>query len=121
MSSIISPLGTAVINLTIAPLTAVGVGIGDNTAAQLKFADLIVARDKVTMVATVTGAPTSFSLNLEGSLDGLTWEVLGTLTQASAPLALHSTGKAYTKFRANLTAIAGGTSPTVSALFAASG
>lgn len=69
-----------------------------------------------TMVVTTTGAPTTIAVNLEGSHDGVTWQVLGTQATAGSLSVLG----VFTYVRANLTTLTGGTAPTITATIASS-
>lgn len=75
-----------------------------------------------TVQATITGTPTAVTVDLEGSLDNVTFFQLAThaftageLTAAGAMF--HVTDKAVRFIRLNLTALTGGTAPTVTALY----
>ena len=75
-----------------------------------------------TVQATITGAPSAVTVDLEGSLDGDNWFQLGThpftageLTAAQAMF--HVVEKPVRYVRLNLTTLTGGTSPTVTALY----
>lgn len=80
--------------------------------------DLGVVRSSHTMQTTVTGAPASVSVNLEGSLAAAgPWAVLANSTSTTGDVQT-ATGKAVRYVRANLVTLTGGTSPTVTALIA---
>lgn len=69
------------------------------------------ARCKFGVNTTVTGAPTSFNVNLEGTLDGgATWFTLQAVTAAGYTAVVD---KPVNGVRANLTSLVGGTAPTV--------
>ena len=61
----------------------------------------------------VTGTPTSFTLTFQGSLDGTTWYTLGTST-STAGEAQFVVDKPAQYVRATLSALTGGTAPTIS-------
>lgn len=63
-------------------------------------------------------APASQSLNLEGSMDGSNWTILATST-ATTLTTLTSTGVVFRLLRVNVTAAAGGSSPTITAIVSA--
>ncbi|MEW2383374.1 hypothetical protein AB0873_14965 [Micromonospora sp. NPDC047707] len=69
-----------------------------------------------TMALTVTGSPSSWAVDLEGSHDGLTWFWLGSGGSASGTL-VHAP-RVVRFVRARLSALTGGTSPTVTATIA---
>lgn len=80
----------------------------------------------LSLQVSATGSPTSVDMNLEGSLDGVTFVPLWTLTGLSPLPQLIPYPRQGSDFlipviaiRANLKAITGGTSPTVSAWVAA--
>lgn len=86
--------------------------------------DLVTPRRSVRMATTVTGSPSTVAVNLEGSLDGTTWTVLGTSTGSAVVNNLPggpytdtvaSVGPEVRYVRANLVTLTGGTAPTVSA------
>lgn len=60
----------------------------------------------------ITGAPTSITVNLEGSLDGTNWFQLDTYT-GSANAMQHVVNKPVAYLRGNLVTLTGGSSPTV--------
>ena len=71
----------------------------------------------------VTGAPTAVTVALEGSLDGVTWfqfaeHVLTSGEIADQAAMFHVINKPSPRLRPNLTALAGGTEPTVSFIVA---
>lgn len=66
-----------------------------------------------TFQTVVTGSPASFTLTLQGSLNGTTWYTLGTTT-AVAGEAQFVVDKPAQFVRATLSALTGGTAPTVS-------
>lgn len=66
-----------------------------------------------TIQAEPSGSPTGCTVKLEGSLDGVSWfDLSGDLTCTSAVM-LHITDKPVMFVRVNLTALSGGTSPSV--------
>lgn len=71
---------------------------------------------------TITGAPTAVTVDLEGSLDDVTWVSLashvmsaGELTAAAA--LFHVVDKPVRYVRTNVTTLTGGTAPTVTTLY----
>lgn len=56
--------------------------------------DLVTPRRSVRMTTTVTGAPSTVVVNLEGSLDGTTWTVLG--ASAGTAVVNNRPGSPYT-------------------------
>lgn len=71
-----------------------------------------------TFQTVVTGTPTSFTLTYQGSLDGVNWFTLGTST-ATAGDAQHIVDKPAMFVRATLSALTGGTAPSVTAMVGA--
>lgn len=67
------------------------------------------------MIVTVTGSPTSVSVNLEGSHDNVNWVNLTTYTSTSSGYVSFDSQVRVRYVRANLTAITGGSSPTITA------
>lgn len=66
-----------------------------------------------TFQSVITGTPTSFTLTYQGSLDGTNWFTLGTTT-ATAGEATFVVDKPAQFVRATLSALVGGTAPTIS-------
>lgn len=71
-----------------------------------------------TVQLTTTGAPTAVTVDLEGSLDGLTWFQLTEHIFLSAEITLeaamfHQNDKFVEYVRLNVTTLTGGTAPTV--------
>lgn len=71
----------------------------------------------IAITTTVTGAPTTVLLYLEGSLDNTNWFHLGTSTSTTGETVTIS-GSDAQYVRANLKTLTGGTSPTVTATIA---
>ena len=77
-----------------------------------------------TVQVTITGGPTSVTVDLEGSLDNINWFQLATNPFDAGELAaggtlFHVDEKTVRFIRVNLTVLSGGTSPTVTALYEA--
>lgn len=68
--------------------------------------------------SVITGTPTSFTLTYQGSLDGTNWYTLGTTT-STAGEGTFVVDKPAQFVRATLSALTGGTSPTISAFVGA--
>lgn len=79
--------------------------------------DLVTPYRTHTLQTVVTGAPTSLSVTLEGSLNGTNWVVLATSTSTTGD-AQFAVDKPVRYVRATLSALTGGTAPTVTALIA---
>lgn len=60
----------------------------------------------------VTGAPTSVTVALEGTIDGANWGSIGSVTAAGLTWYVD---KPVVRVRANLTVLSGGTAPAVTA------
>ncbi len=70
-----------------------------------------------TLQAVVTGSPSVCTINLDGSLDGTNWfDISGNQTCTSSVM-FHVVNRSVTNVRANLTALSGGTAPTVTARY----
>jgi hypothetical protein len=87
--------------------TAVGALAGIN---------LYTGRANHTLSTVINGAPTSVSVNLEGSIDGTHWYVLATSTSTTGDFQF-ATGKVFSQIRANVTALTGGAAPTVTCYY----
>lgn len=75
-----------------------------------------------TVQMTTTGAPTAVTVDLEGSLDGTTFEQLATHDFTGAEITaqsamFHVVDKPVRYIRTNITTLTGGTSPTVTVLY----
>ncbi|GAA1015883.1 hypothetical protein Aple_010680 [Acrocarpospora pleiomorpha] len=71
------------------------------------------------MIVTVTGAPTSATVLLEGSHDGVRWAVLDELSeQGQGGLVTPATAHLVRYVRARLQTLSGGSDPTVTATIA---
>lgn len=67
-----------------------------------------------TVMVTVSGAPTTCTVNLDGSLDGVHWFDLSGPQNAASNTMFHVVDKPVIYVRGNLSALSGGTSPSVS-------
>jgi hypothetical protein len=75
-----------------------------------------------TVQVTITGAPTAVTVDLEGSLDNVTWSSMAshvlTAGELTATAALfHIVDKPVRYVRTNVTVLTGGTAPTVTTLY----
>lgn len=80
--------------------------------------DLEDVRRHFTVVYFATGGPTSASVVLEGSHDGTNWVQVAGMAAGPTPSATTIYTNWFRHIRANLTALNGGTSPTVTATIA---
>lgn len=96
---------------TFAALNAVSATPAHNTLMGQRYAS------KHTIQAKVTGSPTTATGQLEGSLDGTAWFDLSGAQDVSANVMFHVANKPVRKVRFNLTALSGGSSPTVQAIY----
>ncbi len=81
--------------------------------------DLGSAVGSFTAQISATGTPTTFSVQLEGSLDKVTWTRIGAPMTSAGLYAISGVAVPFVRF--NLTALTGGTAPTVTGLLAGSG
>lgn len=72
-----------------------------------------VAMNYAEVSTIVAGSPASFTILLEGSLDGKTWVTLATLSNTSGETQWSTGSAQFLSLRARCTAVAGGSSPTV--------
>lgn len=80
--------------------------------------DLSGCYSKFTLQTVVSGAPTTVSVVLEGSLDGTNWTTLATSSSTTGDQqSVADKPQAYV--RARVATLTGGTSPAVSAFIAA--
>jgi hypothetical protein len=106
----------------------VGSLIAATTTGPGSVSDLGVGRRRFRMIWSSTGTPSMVVVNLEGSTDNSTWVVLATSTwpgQSAAPAPFAATspgddirhlGGEVRYLRANLITLAGGSSPSISAV-----
>lgn len=87
-------------------------GTGAGTAL-----DLGVARRSFGFQVSHTGDPSAVIVDLEGSIDGSNWFVLGTWDETSINSGdiVFVVDKPVTQIRGNLTTLTGGTTPAVTA------
>lgn len=76
-----------------------------------------------TVQLIITGDPTAVTLDLEGSLDGVTWAQLAEHVMSAEELAagnsmFHVVDQVVRYVRLNLTLLTAGTAPTVTAFYA---
>lgn len=82
------------------------------------FIDFGNARNIFGLQVVTTGTPSTFTVKLELSLDGVTWlAATNTFTNASTTIVSNTGPARYA--RANLTALTGGTNPTFTAFITA--
>jgi len=91
------------------------------TGASLTWAVRMKPRNH-TVQFTITGAPTAVTVDLEGSLDDITWTSLASHVTSAGELAaaaamFHVVDKPVRYTRINLTTLTGGTAPTITALY----
>jgi hypothetical protein len=79
--------------------------------------DLHEVKTNHTLQVIVTGGPASLNVDLEGSLDGAAFVALASVSAVGGGLATTSGGP-IRYLRAKLTALSGGSSPTVTAWIA---
>ena len=96
------PYNTSLLTLLNA-VTGVTTGTSNNLSYLLS---------KHTWTIVVTGAPTSMTVNLQGSIDNSTWYTIDTSTTLTSEMR-HVVNKPILYVRADLTDLAGGTTPTV--------
>lgn len=82
------------------------------------YADLQIAAHTHTIQAVVTGGPAACSIQLEGTLDdpstsAADWADLSGSQTCTSTVTFHVIDRAVRGVRANLTALSGGTAPTV--------
>jgi len=70
-----------------------------------------------TVQVTTTGSPTNVVLDLEGSIDGIVFEQLGTITFTTGTGMFHVTDKPVTFVQGDLKTLTGGSSPTVTMFY----
>lgn len=73
--------------------------------------------DKHTLAAIVTGSPTGCSVRLEGSNDGTNYFDLSGAQTCTTSVMFHVVDRPVVFVRANVTALSGGTAPTVTATY----
>lgn len=89
--------------MTWAALTTTGATTGFGTAAN----------DIHTLTAIVTGGPSGCTVNLDASNDGTHWFDISGPQTCTSNVMFHVFGRSVELVRGNLTALSGGTAPTV--------
>jgi hypothetical protein len=69
--------------------------------------------DKHTLAVVVAGTPAACTVALEGSMDTVTWASLSGNQTCTSTVMFHVTDRPVVFVRANLSALSGGTKPTV--------
>lgn len=95
----------AVMVQSLSGATSPGAGAAADVSGCLSFAMQVVH----------TGLPTTITVELEGTINGTHWVTLATWTNLAPGDIVFVVDKPVAQVRANLTALLGGTSPTVSA------
>jgi hypothetical protein len=100
--------------------------------AQANFVALTAATNTATLdvgralpsnhavLAVVTGGPATCTISLQGTIDGVTWDTISSATTCTSSVYFYASGKPVSGIRANLTALTGGTSPTVTVYYVGS-
>ena len=83
------------------------------TATGAGIAHGVGNRTKLSYQVKTTGSPTSWSVDLEGTIDGTNWVVMDTLASTDATMIKTPINAGLFLVRLNLTALVGGTNPTV--------
>lgn len=87
------------------------------TTAGLSVGGATLGADVHTVAVVVTGSPSGCTLNLDGSLDGSHWfnisQTGGSDVTCTSNVMFHVVNKLVAYVRGNLTALSGGTAPTV--------
>lgn len=78
---------------------------------------VVPAASDHTVQLNVSGSPTSCSAVLQGSLDGSAWFDLSAAQTCTTSVMFHVNGKPVNRVRINLTALSGGSSPSVVPLY----
>lgn len=73
-----------------------------------------------TVQVTTTGAPASYSVQIEGSMDNSHWTLIGTAITADGVYAETTANVFYPFIRGHVTAVSGGTSPKITMYWVAS-
>lgn len=94
-------------------LTALNAVASNQNGADIYFG---CACNNWTFQVNTTGSPTGYSVQFQGSLDGVNYTNLGTAITNAAPGNVSVANTPYSHVRANLSGLAGGSSPTVTAL-----
>ncbi len=110
----LEPLKTAALT-SLAAASATGAGTSQYWGA-------VKASHALQVILGGTAPATTVNVNLEGSLDGVHWTVIGSWSLAGGQTSGETvwfTGKAAIFTRANLTSMSGGTAPTCTAIIGA--
>lgn len=101
-------------------VVTIAVGVLNPANSAQSVWDAGVGMTYASMTTVVTGSPTSFTILLEGTYDGLNWTTLATTTNVSGETQYATGLIPFTNLRARCTAVSGGTSPTVNVFATAS-
>ena len=71
-----------------------------------------------TVLLVITGSPATCTAKLQGSMDGTNWADLSGSETCTSTTTFHVVNKPILNIRVNVTALTGGTSPTVTAIYA---
>ncbi len=77
----------------------------------------IAANSNHTLSIVVSGGPSGCTVNLDGSLDSTHWFDLSGGQTCTSSVMFHVANRPVTFVRANLTALSGGTAPTVTVVY----
>ena len=80
--------------------------------------DLPATYTIASLTSLLTGAPTSTTVQLQGSMDGKNWTTLGSSTSTTGDTNFFS-GTPFNMLRVNVSAVSGGTTPTLAVNIAA--
>ncbi|PHS09397.1 MAG: hypothetical protein COA78_12105 [Blastopirellula sp.] len=89
----------------------------DSTGAGAVLSLPHLVKNHAVQLSNTEGSPTTVTIALEGSLDGVTFFVLDSSTYTSVANMNFAVDKPVNYVRLNLTVLSGGTSPTVTAIY----
>jgi len=111
----VQPVGTPANQVFYSGAVPITVGVLNPTNSAQTVWDVGTAYLYASITTVVTGAPTSFTILLEGSLDGVAWFTLATASNVAGETQFSPGTVPFAVLRARCTAVSGGTAPTVAA------
>jgi len=87
--------------------------VGTTTDRDFNISGALQAFEDFTVAVTTTGTPDSYSVQVEGSIDGVNFYLIGAPVTQDGIYAISTSGVYVRYIRANITEVSGGTTPTI--------
>lgn len=95
------------------PAAAIAVGVLNPANDPNGVWDCGVGMNYCVVTTIVTGSPASFTVLIEGTVDGSNWNTVLTTTAVAGETRFSASGVHFANLRARCTAVSGGSSPTI--------